>query len=142
MSVEAATPAVEAGTVPVGEFPATVTFRIRSNLPSVAMYVCAAPLRREGDSSGAAAAAIGLAQDRGVAVSPAGAAGGSSQRLAYSGPSGSADAGELRTESFTLGSGPGLRETCVTVTWVRDDPAQAAGGYRARVALVALVMPE
>ena len=143
VSIEAAGPGVDLGAVPVGEFPATVMFRVRSNSPSVAMYVCATPLHREADSSGTAADAIGLARDRGVVVScTAGdSSGGGSQRVAYSGPSGPTDAGELHTETFTVPGASG-QETYVTVTWVRDDPAQAAGCYRARVALVALAMPE
>jgi hypothetical protein len=46
----------------------------------------------------------------------------------------------LQTERVDALAG-GERDVYVTVTWRRDDPVQAAGQYRARIALVALVMP-
>jgi len=142
VEVEASAPAVSLGGLPVGEFPATVSFRVRSNASHVALYVRASALTKAGGDRGDGPT-IPLSREAGVTVGTARGDGSPGEpTVAHYLPAGSEVSGVpmLQTERVELPAGQG-DDTYVTVTWRRDDPAQAAGVYRARVQLVALVLP-
>lgn len=142
--VDSVTPALELGNIPVGEFPATVVFRIRSNAAHVSLYVLASSLEKSGPGAAAGDPTIPLSREAGVTVasSSLGDVAPGPTELAYDGPALSPDGSAMLQTERVDAPAVGQRDTYVTVTWARDDPGQAAGRYHARVALVALVMPE
>lgn len=140
VQVDAVTPLVDLDYIPVGEFPASIVFRVRSNAPRVAMFVTATPLVRgsAGDAKRDDVPSMPLARGGGITIDSA------ADAVLHTAQYRAADddGGELRTEEVSVADAAGLHDTVVTVTWDRSDPAQPQGRYEGRVVLTAMLLPE
>lgn len=148
ISVTAVTPAVELGSAAVGEFPATVVFRVRANAVRVHLHVMAADLQGPlGEAGGQGESSAIPLSSRAVTVATSAAGeslgrGGGVEAPHLSAGSLPADRTSLQTEYVEFQPGDDRPDTRVTLSWKRDEAVLPVGRYQARVGLVALIMPE
>jgi len=139
---------VDAGTVQMGEFCATVQFRVDANLQAVYLYAAASPLYKGDDPTNDEVLPIPLALSSGIEIAPTNAnpMEGGSNVAAYTSTSVDIDGFPgTTTEMICFESSQNnhfSQDVFVTVCWNQDDPEKPTGEYSGKVKLWALLMPE
>ena len=144
IAVRALAASVDAGTVQVGEFSATVPFRVDANTEAVNIWVACSQLYKGNDPAGTEVAPIGLFNGVKIAPTNANPVKGGSNVAGYAGP-GEVVEGfpTLVTNSIVFESsqnGHFSQDVAVTCSWFQNDPEKPMGEYSGVVKFYAEVV--
>lgn len=147
VAVGVLTPIVDAGTVQMGDFSATIAFRIDANMQFVALFCSASPLYKGDDPTEPEVPEIPLNISEGVVIAPTDAnpVNAGSNVAAYTGPGENiGDYPTEATETIVFESSQNnhfSQDVYLTVTWNQDDPEKPMGQYSGKVKLTVLLLP-
>ena len=147
VAVKAQTPIVDAGTVQMGDFSATIDFRVDANKESVALAVEASQLYKGDDPANKEVAPIPLNLTKGVEIAPTNAnpVSGGSNVASFVGEGSPVGAyPTMATKAILFESSQNNRfsqDVFVKVTWTQDDPEKPMGQYSGKVRFTAFLMP-
>ena len=146
VAVTAGTPIVDAGTVQMGQFCATIRFRVDANLQQVSLSVEASDLWKGDDPLGTEVLPIPLDLSAGAVIAPTNAmplAGGSTT-ASYTGDTQIGNFPAKSTELIAFESSQNnhfSQDVFVTVCWNQDDPEKPTGEYSGKVKLNCILLP-
>jgi len=146
LSVESASPVVDAGTVDKGDVSASLGFRVKANAGQVALSVAASDLYKADEPGTVVVMPLRLKASAGARIeaSSASPAGGSDAVAPFEGPDRIGAFPALRSRRILFAGSQDHRfdqDVAVNLSWQSADARQPPGDYGGRVSLTAMLMP-
>ena len=140
---------VNAGTVQMGDFSASIDFTVNANEQDVSFSAAASPLYKGGDPTNSQVNPIPLKLSAGVVITPANgnAMGGHGNTLAFVTSSSQATVQNFPVQTTEIAAFSSSQNNHFSqnvnavVTWTQVDPEQPTGEYDGVVQLTALLLP-